>query len=876
MAKKNKSRRARKQAEEKLQKMKTPHLIQKGEALLSSGSFRESVKVLKIALQKQPTDQSILSLLARAYTGREQQLRLKGMVREADALHRQYEQYRPDPAQLSAVDLVHFMEATDTGHAVSLYNGFLSANPPDIAAETVLTKKLLSDSDWDTVDQLAESALLKPELPIFREAIRLMDAADWETALECLRPVTRRSPLAPVKLLCRAMVCFYQGDDAGMRRALDMLPETFARHPLVECLRSDPRQIEPLWQGRFVSPDQITSLLRTLEKAAYIGEVVKEIRKLAAAIRPRDVESASEALLMALWPLVCKGEIDAYDLSELAQRLLPHPHYEAIDRKLLFLGFENIVEDTGDYLGVLNTEFPDPANRQLAASMVLSESVERMVKEGRQTELGDWFSDKSLNRLGIYSNQPECMLLEMTIKALELDPRNSQAGDLLTQLPQSSRKARQLAETGLLKIVDHRPDDPRPCLALAKLNFEKNAYRKAQTYLKQAEQRAPHDDQVKDQMTLALIRSIDANLKRGKYHLVKADLERAAARCGKKTMAQVTARRILFEMTQTEQLSLFGDNISGTDKGRGRAILERHLDALPDAEALQTLGLLVAGSQQHPGIWSKADKLELEKVFKSRLAAANQLPSKTLRGVLLPDATAFPLPVRRLAWLNAFIRHYKKLLSLLNDEDLLPVLDLWLEEGQREQCLEEIRQRLKTASEPFKSLFLFYRLVVMDIDGRQRADAEAFEEIIDRMGPKHLELFRAASQRLSKLAWGPLKSALSRFSFEMLDKAADDWDEDWDDDDDFDELEMDPFDTFDPGMAGGPPMEALIFMVEKVVDLHRLRGAKGETLKRKRQAIMKDYQARDAIEGLAEILSPSMAAKLSPEARYLVLGKEDK
>ncbi|WP_419658528.1 uncharacterized protein Dvar_73540 [Desulfosarcina variabilis str. Montpellier] len=59
MAKKNKSRKARKQADQKLQKMKVGHLVQKGEALLASGNFREALKTIKMAHQKQPADQPI-------------------------------------------------------------------------------------------------------------------------------------------------------------------------------------------------------------------------------------------------------------------------------------------------------------------------------------------------------------------------------------------------------------------------------------------------------------------------------------------------------------------------------------------------------------------------------------------------------------------------------------------------------------------------------------------------------------------------------------------------------------------------------------------------------------------------------------------------
>jgi hypothetical protein len=575
---------------------------------------------------------------------------------------------------------------------------------------------------------------------------------------------------------------------------------------------------------------------------------------------------------MIFWPLATSGDLDIYDLADLAEELLPEYYGGTIAAKTHFLGFEDNIQDTDAYLEFLGEEFADINEYWLAASMVLSASVDWIFRRGMLRMIATQLSGDSMERLGIQSHQPECMLLEMTLKALQYDPHNSQAADLLARLPRSSRKAKQLAEKGLLKVVDNRVDDPQPCLALAELNFEKNAYRKAQTYLGQAEKRAPHDEQVNDFMVLALTKSIDTNLKRGKHHLVKADLEKAAARCGKKTLAQVTARQILFEMAQTGQRSLFKGEVKSGSKARTRSIIDRHISDLPDTEALNTLGLLTADSQAQTENWTKADTRSLEAAFKSLADAADRLPSKAIRKLVLPDVTTFPLPVGRLAWLDGLTSRFKKLLHRLSDEDVLPVLDIWLEAERHAQCLQEIRRRLKTAGEPFHRLLLFYQMVVRCIDGQAPAGAKAFTALIDEVPSQHLELFRTASQRLSKLAWGPLKMALERFRFELLDEWVDypEEYEEWEEDE-FDDLEMDMLDSL--GFDGADnPAYITIKLVEAMVDLYRLRGASEKALKKQRNELMNDYKTKEMLNQIAQMIPPFMVDELSPEARFFIFG----
>lgn len=474
------------------------------------------------------------------------------------------------------------------------------------------------------------------------------------------------------------MVCFYQEDDDGMRRALAMIPDRFPLHPLMECLKSAPDRISPLWQGQSLTTEQNRFLVQRLRNADVHG-AARIVKRMAQAIYPQDPIPAIEQLLYMLLPLASEQNLDVYDFVNMAETLLPGPRGEAVAAKFQFLAFGDYFADTDAYLDFLETEFPDPADRAVATSMVLSTSVKWVADRGMTYEAvyTSRFAQGELDRLGATSDDPEDVLLEIVLRSIELDPHNVQAHDLLNRLPSTSRKAKRLKETGLLKLVDQHPDDPAACIALSKLYLGKNALRKAETYLREAERRAPHDEQVREMHALTLLRSIDTNLKRAKFHLVKADLEKVDALNARKLSALVAARHILFEMAHTGQLSLFDDGTPSGKKETLASIVDRHTAPLSAAEQLGTLGILEINRQQRPESWNRARNKCLEQCFRSRTATVGTLTSKAMRHLLLPDVDILPAGFGRAAWLDIFTSRYKKIFEPLGDEDVLPVMELW-------------------------------------------------------------------------------------------------------------------------------------------------------------------------------------------------------
>ena len=872
MGKKGKNKKARKKATPNLHHLPAAHLIGEGEAMLAAGNSRGAIQVLKIACKKQPKNHQIENLLFRAYVLRQNQLRQKGMRPEAEALQCQLMQYRPDMARTTAAELLIYLKSTSLNIAISLYSQFLAHHPPVGEAEIIIAGALLSSADWQAAAALPENALLKRDLPILQEAVQQMNNAQWESALACLQPIGRRSPLAGIKMLCRAMVCFNDHDDPGMQRALAMIPDAFAGFPLVERLKSAPQELAPLWQGSFIPQEQIRKLLRAV-KDDNLAAAARCIKQLARTIRPSDPGLAIEQLLCMLWPLVLACDLDSCDFAAMATALLPGGQGRAMATKFHFLAFEDLFEDTDDYLKLLAEQFPDPQDRPIAESMVLTDSVARVMESGIAQEAVGSLTAGARKRLGIRSYPAERALLEMVLKALKLDPHNPAAHELLTQLPHGSREAKKLAETGLLTMMAHLADDPQPCIALANLYYEKNAYRKAQECLRQARQRAPHDEQVRAYHVLALLRSIDMHLKHSRYHLIRADLEKAETLCTSKTVAQVTARRILFEMEQTGQLSLFEGRLQPGRKEHFRTHIEKHIQRLAGTERLKALAILEIDRRQRTESWNRDRSGSLEMAFRREAGLLKTLSSKAIRGLILPDGKRLPVPGGRRLWLTIFLGHYKKILYLLNHEDIFPLLDALLENGHIRQCLQELRrrQKTKTTPEPFQTLLQFYQLVVSHIDGKDDPDAETYTGVIEQAPQKYREMFRTAARRLSKFAHGALQSALAHFNFELLDRpctcpvcAGRSKIEG------LDSTGLDFLDLFD--LDSNHLLKSLIDELEAFVDGAQLRGAPERELQRQRKVLMNEYQTRIFFGALAEMMPMELSKQLSAEARTLVFG----
>jgi len=878
MAKK-KSKKTRKTERKKLLNAPSAQLMEKGRSLTAAGNYREAIDILKLALKKDETNTEIKTLLFRTYALRETQLRQKGMVKEADVIHAHTLSFRPDVQALSENDLILIMKASPLQEALPSYAEYISSAGPSSEAEHIIASRLLTDPRWDLLDALPDTSPLKRDLCVFRDALKWMNEARWKKALAAMRSVSRTSPIAPLKMLCRAMACFYGKDEDGMNRALSMIPESFPILSVFRRVERLPQNFPVLWEGRQVAEDEIHSLLSDL-KTQRLKAAIGKIKQISQALFPPAPQAAVRQILQMIMPMGFSGILDEDVLQELAEALLSEADAAVFMAQYYFLAAEDIFEETADYLNMLDSEFADPSDLRIASSLVLTDAAGQISKRHMADDMYG-LSVRTLKSLGIASKDAETALIEMTLKAIELDPENRSAYDLLANLPRSSRKSKQLAEQGLLRMYERFSDDPEPCLALSRLYYEKNAFRQAETMLEAAMKRAPYDERVREYRITGLLHAIERNLQRKKLHIVKQDLEKAVKLSGKNTKPPVAVKQVRFEMEQTGQLPLFGGEIQ-TEKKDIRSIIATVLSPMLLFDRLKTLALLAAEARPGYGPWDTAKIRQLDAVFRPYAARMKELPSSQIRRLLVPEEDRPPYRMKPKPMISIFLDRQPKILNLLLDEDVLPVLEAMLASGLTKACAKEIRRRQKTAKKPFDHLLAFYSLVIRHITDKTDRNAEPFETIVNQVEDRYRELFRAASRRLSVFAEGRLKAALEHFNFKLLNTGCTcpmctgrAGEAEFFDPDGFDENGEAFFPNIFDGLGElpwgeGNPLKSAISDIEQLVDEMGLRGAPEKIIRKRRRELYNNFQIRMVLEMFADLMPDEMKPLLSREARMLV------
>ena len=249
MASKKKKRARKNSYRQNQTKGPWPTIVAHAAQLLENTKPREAIALFKQALKKGAPSREVEPQLFQAYLARETQLRNKGMVSEADTVHRQALKYQPSATEMSATALLALGHSLEIDPLFVHYIEFLEHHPPDPDLDCHVAGRLIISRKWAQIERLSAEIPLKDGAPKAMLAADAMHAGDWEGALEALKGLPRRSPYAPASLFCRAMCAFYDGDDAAMARALAMLTKNSPLYPLAQKLTLTLDEIAPLWHG---------------------------------------------------------------------------------------------------------------------------------------------------------------------------------------------------------------------------------------------------------------------------------------------------------------------------------------------------------------------------------------------------------------------------------------------------------------------------------------------------------------------------------------------------------------------------------------------------------------------------------------------------
>jgi len=206
--------------------------------LIANGKHKAAVESAKEIHKAQATAASE-ALLVDAYAARIQSLIDRDLAMEAEALLELVRDRYPSAGE--RLNGRNGFAGTNAGRLEELVRPL---NDPELGAERRAAIEAAVAREAVDLAALAECAALPSEHPLRKAACALQRAflaatggPVGEEAVE-LAEVSHRSPLAPWKLLVRAIACFYRGDDEACRRYLEAIKPESAPARLVPAMQA--------------------------------------------------------------------------------------------------------------------------------------------------------------------------------------------------------------------------------------------------------------------------------------------------------------------------------------------------------------------------------------------------------------------------------------------------------------------------------------------------------------------------------------------------------------------------------------------------------------------------------------------------------------
>jgi hypothetical protein len=213
------------------------------------------------------------------------------------------------------------------------------------------------------------------------------------------------------------------------------------------------------------------------------------------------------------------------------------------------------------------------------------------------------------------------------------------------------------------------------------------------------------------------------------------------------------------------------------------------LETLPAWDQLHRLALLILdlkGQKQNTNV--KDAILQLRKVLRDKQGLISTLTSAEVVRLIAPVEEEFSIlfssgsgsSSSSLAIAPILSDLWNPLMAQATDTDAVNIFDILLIHKRHDRILAEIDRRLaeqkgkkRNPSAPDSAtnlpLLLFYQAAVSHLAGRTYGTA-GFIQAIKQAGAGQERVLRAAAVRLAEHAEGPLKIALQRFDFEILEQ----------------------------------------------------------------------------------------------------------
>ena len=753
--------------------MSPRRLLEQARELLAAGDGR---KVLDLIRQVRDRDDSLAGLPLVSFCAsmqRARQLAAKGMVKEAATMRARADGYRASmslPA-LSEDEWAQYVRYLDGGDALAAYADHLDRGTSLPRVERVLADRLVVQRFWAALDVFDETHPLRRDAAAVRSGLHAMDAGDWVQAANRLQGVPRRSPFAAWRLFCRAMVCFGAGDDDGLRRILDRLPDDFAlARTVAEWRRLVGR--DAAGNGRPGASKEseggnrrVAALAGELKRALHNGSVRAAgtaIERLADALYPEDPARARIDLVEIAGLATLGDPLPGSAIQHLSRRLLPADRVIGVAARIL-LARQQIVPAAWNpvpavaLVDALPVEFPRAQDRALARACLL-EALARTGRKAVDPELlPPEMAEDLRTLLGRPVEDPGLVFVELMFASLEADPDNRDGYLFLLDLLRGRTGGKPRLQRVLRDMAARFPDDSTPWLELATLHYSRNAYRQAEGALEEARRRAPHDDRLLDLQAVGFLKSADQSRRKGRFALAVRDLERA----------QDLGRRVIESVLPAKWLLL--EVVSGD--ADTSATVARQLEGLPPGAQLRMLALLLRDLYDNNDVRNTTPEMAdaVWRLLADGVSRAGECTPDEIVQVLEPLPAELDLLYGDRHVAATFTRWWPALLERVDGERLPVVLDILMDCDRQDEVRAAIERRLRGVRKARRDPLLLFYLAVIRYEEGSDHDARRFRDVLKKADAATRERLRAAAARLARHTEEPLQNALQTFDFEPLD-----------------------------------------------------------------------------------------------------------
>jgi len=724
---------------------------------LLKNNARDAISTLKML--KNSNNPEVNDLLFQAYMMRETQLTNKGMHVEAKAILEQAFDYLPDFTTISEDCLCMYLKKTTMKAAADAYYSYIQKQKPSKRAQYLLVDRVFMSGQFQLLNIFDKNDPIIKDLSIMKPVQQMMVDAKWEEAYTAMKPLSRQSPYAEYKLFCRGIVSFYSEDDSGMLQAFNRISEDFSLYPLIQELKVIASPMESLkkkghsisktdflWEGPVQLDRQIGQMIASADKYRE-KDLQALVLSAAKALYPDNPNWAAFHILILLLSRQVVQQESSTLIHDIASYVLNKKQFQLFTTKFKYQFGKHPFLNAARYFDCLPNEYKRPESQDIAKAMILFQTARRWFKnQERLYSKGLKYLTKTLDLN--YTNNEE-LLISLVCKGLSFDPHNKKGYELLTELPRTGRNSKNMVEEYLLIMRDKMENDPLPCLELADLYYEKNAFRKAETVLKEAMKRAPHDNRVIERHVISLLISADKNFSRDKMHLAEPDIQKAQKIEYKALLPYVIERSILYDLFSKP------DHL--------QEVTEKYIKSMNIAETFRCLSLLYLEKER----LVRHNKIQFKEMLHSLHEKILTLPGSDILYVLRPIPKKMKATFRVPEIILLYEKLIPKIFKCLDDTEVIAIFDILLSPTMSKIIHKEINRRYRAAAPDRQLLLSFYQVSIWHLDNKKN-NPSMFMDIVDQAKGPVLEELRELSKGLAKHASGNLKRALESLDFSLM------------------------------------------------------------------------------------------------------------